>query len=444
MSRILFSVCLVAVLLTVGSTDRVGKVGNDIKASASGVDIAGATLIMNDMILTEGVVFAYSAYFRSDKPVRFQIWRPVVNETTNAYRLIGETRVIPSVKNDREDIYIESKLTEKCVRVRAGDRIGVYIEEAPGAIAYTFDGTSPDALVHTQTNVTEPQLIAIDAVVEFGFLTFPYDFSVTAYLDTNMSLYDATDDDFPACPKGLRIPDYRDVTLPPTSPAPPVTGRPGATGERGAQGMDGSVGATGPQGAMGERGQDGKTGPRGEHGATGPAGLNGSVGATGERGPMGLNGSKGDQGNVGATGAVGPRGLPGAVVTVQSPESANLETEDEGFFSNPMIIMALFIWVAVITIVVIVVIIVVAVTRRRRQTPLETVYIDHKPRPLIADDDDRPSWMGSMKEETEKNYSNETTTTRPDHPAALTTTNEKGSRQFDNAGFGGDDELRNY
>ena len=82
------------------------KVGNDIKASASGVDIAGATLIMNDMILTEGVVFAYSAYFRSDKPVRFQIWRPVVNETTNAYRLIGETRVIPSVKNDREDVSV--------------------------------------------------------------------------------------------------------------------------------------------------------------------------------------------------------------------------------------------------------------------------------------------------------------------------------------------------
>ena len=87
------------------------KVGNDIKASASGVDIAGATLIMNDMILTEGVVFAYSAYFRSDKPVRFQIWRPVVNETTNAYRLIGETRVIPSVKNDREDVSIRLNRT---------------------------------------------------------------------------------------------------------------------------------------------------------------------------------------------------------------------------------------------------------------------------------------------------------------------------------------------
>ena len=81
-------------------------VGNEIKASVSGVDTAGATLIMNDMILNEGVVFAYSAYFRSDKPVRFQIWRPVVNGSKNAYRMVGETRVIPSLKDGREDVSI--------------------------------------------------------------------------------------------------------------------------------------------------------------------------------------------------------------------------------------------------------------------------------------------------------------------------------------------------
>ena len=86
-------------------------VGNDIKASVSGVDTAGATLIMNDMILNEGVVFAYSAYFRSDKPVRFQIWRPLVNGSKNAYRLVGETRVIPSLKNGREDVSICNHLS---------------------------------------------------------------------------------------------------------------------------------------------------------------------------------------------------------------------------------------------------------------------------------------------------------------------------------------------
>ncbi|MRB67584.1 hypothetical protein GH825_29900, partial [Bacillus thuringiensis] len=81
--------------------------------------------------------------------------------------------MIPSLKNGREDIYIASKFTEKCMRVQAGDRVGVYVEEAPGAIAYTFDGASPDALVHTQPNVAEPQPTAVNEVVEFGSPTFP-------------------------------------------------------------------------------------------------------------------------------------------------------------------------------------------------------------------------------------------------------------------------------
>ena len=84
--------------------DRVAKVGNAILASSSGVDVPGVTFLLNDMILTEGVVFAFSAYIRSNKPVHFQIWRSVVNGTKDSYRLIGDTRVVPSVNNDREDV----------------------------------------------------------------------------------------------------------------------------------------------------------------------------------------------------------------------------------------------------------------------------------------------------------------------------------------------------
>ena len=84
--------------------DRVAKAGNAILASLSGIDFAGATFILNDMIPTEGVVFAYSAYIRSNKPVHFQIWRSVVNGTKDSYRLIGDTRVVPSVNNSREDV----------------------------------------------------------------------------------------------------------------------------------------------------------------------------------------------------------------------------------------------------------------------------------------------------------------------------------------------------
>ena len=81
-------------------------IGNQLQASVSGVDVGGATFLLNDVILTRGVVFAYSAFFRSNKPLRFQIWRPeLVNQ--KSFRLISETRVIPSVVLDREDVSTE-------------------------------------------------------------------------------------------------------------------------------------------------------------------------------------------------------------------------------------------------------------------------------------------------------------------------------------------------
>jgi len=85
----------------------VSRVGNEIsKPSLSGVDVPRATFLQKDIILTEGVVFAYSAYFRSDKPVTYQIWRPVNEGNTegDTYRLIAQTRVLPSVVGGREDV----------------------------------------------------------------------------------------------------------------------------------------------------------------------------------------------------------------------------------------------------------------------------------------------------------------------------------------------------
>ena len=73
-------------------------------ASQAGIDIPGVIFLMRDVILGEGVLFAYSAYFRSDSKVRFQIWRPVSGPDDNVMVLISETTVIPSVKMDREDV----------------------------------------------------------------------------------------------------------------------------------------------------------------------------------------------------------------------------------------------------------------------------------------------------------------------------------------------------
>ena len=105
--------------------------GNTIKASLSGLDVAGATILLNNMILTHGFVFAYSAFIRSNKPVHFQIWRSVVNGTKDSYRLIGDTRVVPSVNNDREDVSIRylAILLIQSIAVIVGSGISLCIEE---------------------------------------------------------------------------------------------------------------------------------------------------------------------------------------------------------------------------------------------------------------------------------------------------------------------------
>ena len=66
------------------------------------------------------------------------------------------------------------------MRVRHGDRLGVYLEEAPGAVAYSFDSSNPMALGHTVRNLSDP--VKVNERVRFDPLTFPYDFNMAAYI----------------------------------------------------------------------------------------------------------------------------------------------------------------------------------------------------------------------------------------------------------------------
>ncbi len=79
-------------------------------------------------------------------------------------------------------MYIASKLTELCVKVKEGDRLGVYLEGSPGAVAYHFDEHNPMALGHIMKDLSKP--VKVNNTVLFDPLAFPYDFSMTAYLDT--------------------------------------------------------------------------------------------------------------------------------------------------------------------------------------------------------------------------------------------------------------------
>ncbi|KAK2174616.1 hypothetical protein NP493_789g00012 [Ridgeia piscesae] len=188
MENMIHLMCL-AVVVTLGST---------------GIDFAGALWIMADKIPTDGVVFAYSAYFRSVKPVRFQIWRPVVKESDDVHRLVGETWVVPSIENAKEDVNLHSASVEG--EVRAGDRVGVYIEEVPGAVAYTFDPTPPFFLGGVFESIVSNEIVSFKST-----FPFPYALSFSVYLDTNMTLYGVTGDPFPDCPKRLTIPSGTDI-----------------------------------------------------------------------------------------------------------------------------------------------------------------------------------------------------------------------------------------
>ena len=96
---------------------------------------------------------------------------------------------------------------ERCVKVKAGDRLGVYTEAAPSAIAYPFDSDMPKILYRPPSEF--PKLIAVNDVVEIISISFPYRHSFMAYIDTDISQYNLSVDDWvdqKGCPNGLVIP----------------------------------------------------------------------------------------------------------------------------------------------------------------------------------------------------------------------------------------------
>ena len=86
----------------------VRRVGNDQRASVAGVDAPGTAFLLPDSFQTDGVVFAFAAYYRNTNPVRFQLWRPVdpesgeVRSAEMTMRLLGQISVTPSVRDSRE------------------------------------------------------------------------------------------------------------------------------------------------------------------------------------------------------------------------------------------------------------------------------------------------------------------------------------------------------
>ena len=316
-------------------------------------------------------------------------------------------------------VYIESKITERCVRVRQWDRLGVYFEEAPGAVAYTFDATSPKALAHILDKAGDHYLKG--DMVEFDTLTFPYDFSVSAHVDTNFtesSIGNNILGDFADCPSVL-IPDYEHITAPTTTPSP---GPPGPEGSRGPTGSKGDRGDRGPQGGRGPTGPAGKNGTKGDTGDIGPQGNQGIQGIPGIRGPPGqeIQGPKGER---------GPAGRPGPDWSGNShaSEGGNDDTSSSTFGSSGFSLV-LFVWLLLVTLVLLALCVLYIIwkarnkrERSRKDKKLHAQFEDDTMRSTTCLDSStlNKSWVDDLKDETTTIYSMDTITRDGKVPAPI-------------------------
>ena len=186
------------------------------------------------------------------------------------------------------------------MRVRQGDRLGVYMEDTPGAVAYTFDAAQPMALGKTFGDEDPTE---VNSTLTFDRLNFPYDFSMAAYVDTDLNKYDSEgDSNFVTCPTGLLVPDYAPIQVPVDQIL---------AGEQGPQGEQGPPGPAGPKGEQGPRGEKGEQGTLGEQGQQGVQGEQGPMGPAGPQGKRGLQGPQGEKGERGERGPPGPPGPSG-------------------------------------------------------------------------------------------------------------------------------------
>ena len=88
------------------SDGNVLTVGNPILFSRSGVDASAKNIfLLNEVISVPGALFAFSVYFRNNRDVIIQIWRPVTSGGTR-YELISQLRVTPAAVEHREDVSI--------------------------------------------------------------------------------------------------------------------------------------------------------------------------------------------------------------------------------------------------------------------------------------------------------------------------------------------------
>ena len=97
------------------SSDRVKHIGSvPTGHSSNGVEQAGSTFLTNDVPPSNGVVFAFTAYFRAKTKVQFQFWRPVstFNGTVGmkSFILLASYDIMPRKAHNMEDVSMEDSI----------------------------------------------------------------------------------------------------------------------------------------------------------------------------------------------------------------------------------------------------------------------------------------------------------------------------------------------
>ena len=352
-------VCLGA--LVAQAINRVVRIGNPITPSSSGIDAPGTTFLINHLVHVDGVLFALRAYFRSDKPFWFQIWRPASNASSvGEFELISNTFVIPSLVDGEADIYLVDELLP-CPVIHQEDRLGLSFIDSPGSVAYTFDASHPEAFV----TFLDPTLsLDLYTIVKFDTLSFPYEFSIAAYVDTYLSNYNITPGVYSTeCPTDLLIPDA-DIADELIS-VPPITGAPDTTSATDLQESDGSseTGTEGPAAEDGTGGQTVATGPGGETRVTATAGT---IGSGGINSLDSVNGHQEPQVGPGPTSPPGPPSPAPPGPSNSDYQNALPTSNKDDFMSIDRWIYIFLAWLVLLTIFIVFIILYLVGARRHK------------------------------------------------------------------------------
>ena len=79
------------------------RVGNQIRAGTGGANFDNTAFLLHHNALEDGVLFAFSAYFRNLNPVYFQLWRPAAS-ADRRYTLVHEWPFNPALSGGKEDV----------------------------------------------------------------------------------------------------------------------------------------------------------------------------------------------------------------------------------------------------------------------------------------------------------------------------------------------------